>query len=387
MKTYLEKAKDKYSFLLEEQICENCGNKFNLTYGQIKSYYKRLDKKEIIHFCCSRSCFSSLQSKLYGNPFSKPEIIEKIKNKRKNDIDENGKNSYQKAIDKGLKTKRNDIDENGLDGCQRILIKNRKKCKELYGTENCFASDDPELNGQATKERKYNNRYYNNREQAMETNKRNHGGKHNWASNNPEWNGQATKEREHGDPHWSNRQKAEETTFIRHGKKYYLETEEFKNYMKQPEVQKQKQQREYETKLRNGTLSNYRSKPEIRCYELLKTKFQDTKHTYRDNEQYPFKSDMYIPSLDLFIECHFGWKHGGEPFDKNNARHIELLDRWQLKTKDLTLTEKARESYRNAIYQWTDLDIRKLKTFRDNNLNYKIFYTEKEFNNWFNLLP
>jgi len=35
------------------------------------------------------------------------------------------------------------------------------------------------------------------------------------------------------------------------------------------------------------------------------------------------------------------------------------------------------------IYTWTDLDVRKLETFKKNNLNYKIFYTEKEFNKWF----
>ena len=387
MKIYLEKAKQKYPFLLNEHICEKCGNKFILTYCQIKSYCKRLDKKEQIHFCCSRSCSSSLQSKIHENPFSRPEIIEKIRNKRKNDIDENGNNSYKRAIIKGLETKRNDIDENGLNGCQRILIKNHKKCKELYDVENPFASKDPELNGQATKERKYNNRYYNNHEQAMETNKRNHGGKHNWACDDPKLNGRATRQKEYGDPYWSNREKAEQTTFIRHGKEYYIDTEEFKNYMKRPEVQKQKQQREYETKKRNGTLINYRSKPEKHCFTKVKEKFHLSEHTYRDNKRYPFKCDIYIPEKDLFIECHFGWKHGGEPFDFHNVKHVELLNKWKLKSKDISLSEKVRKSYQNAIYQWIDLDVRKLKTFINNKLNYKIFYTEKEFNKWFSSLP
>lgn len=386
MKIYLEKAKEKYPFLLNLQICENCGNNFNLTYGQIKSYYRRLDKNEKIHYCCSRSCSASLQLKTYINPFSRQEVIEKIRNKRKNDIDKNGKNSYQRAIKKGLETKRKDIDENGLNGCQRIIIKNRKKCKELYNVENCFSSKNPELNGQATKERRYGNRYYTNHKQAIETNKKNHNGKHNFACDDPKLNGRATRKEKYGNEYWSNRLQAEKTTFDRYGKKYYTETEEFKRYMINPEVQKQRQQKEYETKKRNKTLSNYRSKPEKRCFAKIKDKFLKAEHTYRDNKRYPYKCDMYIPELDLFIECHFGWRHGREPFNCNTEEHIKLLNKWILKTKNLTLTENVRKSYKNAIYQWTELDPLKLKTFQDNHLNYKIFYTEKEFNEWFDSL-
>lgn len=35
------------------------------------------------------------------------------------------------------------------------------------------------------------------------------------------------------------------------------------------------------------------------------------------------------------------------------------------------------------IYTWTDLDPRKLQTFKQNNLNYKIFYNLDEFLDWF----
>ena len=47
---------------------------------------------------------------------------------------------------------------------------------------------------------------------------------------------------------------------------------------------------------------------------------------------------------------------------------------------------KDKSAYKDFIYTWTKRDPLKLKTFIDNKLNYKIFYTEKEFIEWFNSL-
>ena len=38
--------------------------------------------------------------------------------------------------------------------------------------------------------------------------------------------------------------------------------------------------------------------------------------------------------------------------------------------------------YDKIIYTWTDLDVRKLECFKDNNLNYKIFYSLNELKEW-----
>ena len=104
----------------------------------------------------------------------------------------------------------------------------------------------------------------------------------------------------------------------------------------------------------------------------------DIEYQYR-SEQYPFNCDFYIKSLDLYIECHFNWTHGYMPFDETNKNCIEQLNKWK---------EKAKESdfYKNAIYQWTDLDVRKAKTAKDNNLNWLCFYTVDEFEQWLNSL-
>jgi hypothetical protein len=62
-------------------------------------------------------------------------------------------------------------------------------------------------------------------------------------------------------------------------------------------------------------------------------------------------------------------------FDKNNSKHIEILNKWK---------SKNTKYYNNAINTWTKLDVKKLKAFKENNLNFKIFYNISQFNNWYN---
>ena len=85
------------------------------------------------------------------------------------------------------------------------------------------------------------------------------------------------------------------------------------------------------------------------------------------DERYPFACDFYIPSEDLFIEYNKTWTHGGHPFDEMNLDDIYKLETWEEKAK----TSKY---YQNAIYTWTDLDVRKQKIAKENKLNYKIIY-------------
>ena len=92
----------------------------------------------------------------------------------------------------------------------------------------------------------------------------------------------------------------------------------------------------------------------------------DVIRQYRD-DRYPFDCDFYIPSEDLFIEINKHWTHGGKPFDELDLNDISKLEDWQ---------ERAKTSrfYKNAIYVWTNLDVRKQKCAKENNLNYKVIY-------------
>ena len=116
----------------------------------------------------------------------------------------------------------------------------------------------------------------------------------------------------------------------------------------------------------NGTYG--KSTPEENYYIYLIDKYgeDDVIRQYRD-DRYPFDCDFYIPSEDLFIEINKHWTHGGKPFDELDLNDISKLEDWQ---------ERAKTSrfYKNAIYVWTDLDVRKQKCAKENNLNYKVIY-------------
>ena len=121
-----------------------------------------------------------------------------------------------------------------------------------------------------------------------------------------------------------------------------------------------------ETKHKNNSF--HISKQEDAYYLQLINEYgeDNVKRQYSDS-RYPFACDFYIPSEDLFIEFNRNWTHGGHPFDENNLDDIYKFEQWQ---------EKAETSayYKNAIYTWTDLDVRKQKCAKENNLNYKMIY-------------
>lgn len=140
----------------------------------------------------------------------------------------------------------------------------------------------------------------------------------------------------------------------------------------------------HSTKKKNGTLGGNRSKAEIRCYEKIKLKFSDSDYSYFEDKRYPFNCDIYIPSQDLFIECHFSKYHHYHPFDENCIGDLVELSRLNNIINSPYYKDSDKKQCIDIIYTWTRRDRLKLKTFQDNHLNYKIFYTEKEFNEWFN---
>lgn len=126
----------------------------------------------------------------------------------------------------------------------------------------------------------------------------------------------------------------------------------------------------YETQMKNGTLGkNVDTKAEREFYDYLLTMFEadDIMHPYLDKERYPFRCDFYIKSIDKFIEVHGNWTHGGRPFDPNDVECQKQLADWQEKAK-------VSKYYQNAIYTWTDLDVRKAEIAKKNNLNFEVIY-------------
>lgn len=128
----------------------------------------------------------------------------------------------------------------------------------------------------------------------------------------------------------------------------------------------QKQRKTNETKKKNKSFNT--SQPEEKYYQLLIEEYgvDDVVRQYRD-KRYPFDCDFYIKSKDLFIECNFHWTHGCHPFDSTSATDMEKLKLWENRSK-------YSKFYKQAIYVWTQLDVKKKELATQNHLNYKAIY-------------
>lgn len=159
------------------------------------------------------------------------------------------------------------------------------------------------------------------------------------------------------------KKKIAKTTLEKYGVRCQYQRPDLRAKLSNPEVIAKK----YETKRKNGTFNT--SKPENRCYNLLHSIYPNIKRSYK-SKQYPYLCDFYIPELDLYIECHFFWTHGGHFFDPNNSEDLAKLEKWK---------SKHSKFYDNAIKNWTVRDPKKLKYAQQNNLNYLVCWTEEEF--------
>lgn len=111
-----------------------------------------------------------------------------------------------------------------------------------------------------------------------------------------------------------------------------------------------------------------RSAPEDKYYAELVNKYgSDGVVRWYLDERYPFVCDFYIPSEDLFIELNKHWTHGFHPFNSSSLDDTSKLENW----KELA---KSSKYYKNAIYVWTILDVKKQKIAKENGLNYKVIY-------------
>ena len=138
----------------------------------------------------------------------------------------------------------------------------------------------------------------------------------------------------------------------------------------------------YATLKKNGTFN--KSKDEELAYKKLVEKYGEINviRQYK-NELYPFNCDFYIKPLDLYIECHFHITHNKRAFDKNNIEHLKEIAKLKEKSQERNFKGEKKELYNAILKIWTNVDPKKLQTFIKNKLNYKIFYTIKDFNQWY----
>lgn len=143
------------------------------------------------------------------------------------------------------------------------------------------------------------------------------------------------------------------------------------NYFKTTESVKNSHTKECIERQNNSKRINHTfnsSRIEDKTYSLLIEKYGEVKRQYKD-ERYPFMCDFYIPKLDLFIECNYHWTHGGHPYNDQDIKDQEKLNKWK---------SRNTKYYNNAIYTWTVRDVNKRKLAKKNDINYVEIYSISE---------
>lgn len=166
--------------------------------------------------------------------------------------------------------------------------------------------------------------------------------------------------------------KKEDTFQQKYGVKYGLQNKEIMNKKLETTLKRYgtpyypNKEKEYQTKKRNNSFNI--SNPENQIYKDLCNQYGEDNviRQYMD-ERYPFTCDFYIPSEDLFIEYNGNWTHGGKPYDEKSLEDISKLEMWQDKSIE-------HPYYKNAIYTWTKLDVKKQQIAKYNKLNYIVIY-------------
>jgi len=227
----------------------------------------------------------------------------------------------------------------------------KKTCLEKYGVENPFQAEQFKEKAEQTKVDRYNNPHYVNPGKAKETCLEKYG----VTSVNKL---DLIKERK------------KESCLEHYGVEYPMQSD----IVKAKYDFKQISEKVFETKKQNGTTNT--SKIQANTVSVLKEIYgaDDILTEYKE-ERYPYHCDIYIKSLDQFIELNLFFTHGGHPYDSTNEEDIKLLNTWKAKAD----TSKF---FENAIRVWTELDPEKQLCAKNNKLNYLMFYSEQEILNY-----
>ena len=289
--------------------------------------------------------------------------------------------------------------------------KYKETCLEKFGCENVYQNELIKEKIKEVKKERYGNEYYNNREQVYKTNLEKLGVKMPFQSkeilnkckqslkdkygediNNP-MDLDTVKEKiqntclQRYGVNWVTKtdwylEKTRKTLMEKYGVDSYSKSKEWKEHIKSTEYQIKRKQHEYETKKKNKSFNG--SKEEILCYELIKEKYSDVIHQFRDEHRYPFNCDFYIPSLDLFIEYQGSEFHGKKPYE-GTEEDLQKIKEWQERGDNICKNENKQNSrYYEMIKTWSIKDVYKRNIAKQNNLNYIEFWNINEVKEWLN---
>lgn len=219
---------------------------------------------------------------------------------------------------------------------EEIKEKIKETCRQKFGVDYSWQAEEVKEKIKNTKKERYNDENYNNSYKAKET------CLERYNVDNPQKSMEI-------------REKTKQTMKSLYGSEYPLQNEEIREKM-------------YKTLWANGGYH----RTENRCYEALLKKYPNAKREYK-SEKYPYKCDFYIPDEDLYIELNAFYMHGGHYFDKNNPEDIKKVEEWQKQNTEQSLY---------AIKIWTQSDLEKKHCAEENQLNYRVFWSEEQFMDW-----
>lgn len=145
---------------------------------------------------------------------------------------------------------------------------------------------------------------------------------------------------------------------------------------------KEFKEKRYQTMKKNNSFNvGSISKAEEQAYRMLLEHFSrnDIERQYKTTE-YPFPCDFFIKSLDLYIEYQGGQYHGKHPFDPTSKEDQARLAK--LKQRESETKTKQKTVYTAMIRVWTKTDPYKREIARQNNLNFKEFWSIGEVKAW-----
>lgn len=128
-----------------------------------------------------------------------------------------------------------------------------------------------------------------------------------------------------------------------------------------------------------------KSSSEDNLYRMLIEYFPEVERQYGD-DRYNFKCDFYVPINDLFIEYQGYFCHGSRPYNTKDPVCRFLVKKWEHRASLKYKKGKHAPFYSNAIKIYTELDVRKRNTARNNSLNWKEFFSEPEVLAWLSSL-
>lgn len=204
----------------------------------------------------------------------------------------------------------------------------KKGTIKKYGVDNVFKLKEFQDKAADTREKRYGGRYTLSKESSLEP---------------------------------SARQNSIETNKSEESKEKRIQTNIEKYdvpYTSQPLIFQQKARK---TRKKNNTFST--SKSEQQLNDELLNLFNNVQTQFISSE-YPFACDFYIPERQLYIELNATWTHGSAWYNINNPTHKEISNKWK----------KSSGYYKSAYKTWTNLDVRKRQTAKENNLNYLVFW-------------